>query len=64
MSGGTDEPRLFPHHTENGLGINCNEVMTVQTTIIVTEKHPPEAGDAQTALRQVVTDWLMKELYK
>ena len=44
--------------------IDCNEVMTIQTTIIVGEKHSLEAGDTQAAIQQAVTDWLTKELYK
>ena len=38
--------------------------MILQTTIILSDKHPPEAGDAQTAVQQAVTDWLKKELLK
>lgn len=36
----------------------------MQTTIIVGEKHPPEANDTQAAIQQAVTEWLTKELYK
>ena len=51
-------------HSANEPIIHCNEVMTVQTTIIVIETHSPEAGDTQPTIQQAVTDWLTKELYK
>ena len=51
-------------HTGNSTVIDCIEVMILQTTIILSDKHPPEAGDVQTAVQQAVTDWLKKELYK
>ena len=60
----SDSERRAGSHTENAAVIDCNEVMILQTTIVLSDRHPPEAGDAQTAVQQAVTGWLKKELYK
>ena len=36
----------------------------METILILTETHPPDADSPQIAIQQVVTDWLTKELSK